>query len=254
MRKLYSPLLALSGAIATGAVWTVGQTGPQETNAHLCEFVGRYLPDTPPDCGALDLTVRVAGWLFVASLFVAIAKIAWIATGWRRGRRTKGAEAASVLEIHFDPANPARRFWSLEAPRDREGTRHPGVVHEYRVDIHNPTMRTIRNVSVTVEHAGDMGSRPTDAFLDKTWAQVFDLKPGCAELATILRWPHPKIQPGMLAGPSALCYGPIVVIASGDDIPPTCRIFWFDYQREPMIFDKLEPGEELRAIDRPTPV
>lgn len=251
MRKFYSPLLALSAAIATGAVWTVGQTGPKETNVHLCEFVGRYVPNTPSDCGALDLAVSVAGWLFVASLLIALAEAAWVVAGWRR---TKDKGASPVLEIHFDPANPARRFWSLEAPRDREGNRHPGVVHEYRVDIHNPTMRTIRNVSVTVEHAGQMSVRPVDAFLDKTWTQVCDLKPGCAELVAILRWPHPKVQPGMLAGPSALCYGPIVVTASGDDIPPTHRIFWFDYQREPMIFDKLEPGEELRAIDRPTPV
>ncbi|MCJ2085042.1 hypothetical protein MKK88_03405 [Methylobacterium sp. E-005] len=254
MRKLYSPLLAITGTVATGAVWTVGQTGPKETNAHLCEFVGRYVPGTPSDCGALDLAVSIVGWLFIASLLIALAEAAWIVAGWQGWRRAKDVGASPVLEIRFDPTNPARRFWSLEAPRDREGTRHPGVVHEYRVDIHNPTMRTIRNVSVTLEHAGDMGSRPADAFLDKTWTQVCDLKPGCFELVTILRWPYPKIQPGMLAGRSALCYGPLMVTASGDDIPPTRRIFWFDYQREPMIFDKLEPGEELRAIDRPTPV
>jgi len=41
----------------------------------------------------------------------------------------------------------------------------------------------------------------------------------------------------MLAGPSALEYGPIKVTVSADDVPPTVRVFQFDYQAEPMLFD-----------------
>jgi len=41
----------------------------------------------------------------------------------------------------------------------------------------------------------------------------------------------------MLADSSTLAYGPVKVTASGDDIQPTTRVFQFDYQREPMIFD-----------------
>ena len=72
---------------------------------------------------------------------------------------------------------------------------------------------------------------------DKDQSQRIDINPGCTELVTILRWPHPRIQAGMLAGPAALEYGPIVIVAGAEDTLPQRRVFQFDYQQTPMIFD-----------------
>jgi hypothetical protein len=68
-----------------------------------------------------------------------------------------------------------------------------------------------------------------------------DIKPGCSRLVPVIRWPHPKVQAGMLAGPSALEYGPVKVTASGDDAVPAVRVFEFDYQAEPMLYDLAVP-------------
>jgi hypothetical protein len=42
----------------------------------------------------------------------------------------------------------------------------------------------------------------------------------------------------MLAGRSAWGYGPIQVIASGDDVLPAERKFAFNYETEQMLFDE----------------
>jgi hypothetical protein len=143
----------------------------------------------------------------------------------------------SPLQIIFDPTNPARRFWSRESPKDEHGNKNPGVFWEYRVDIKNSSSKTIRNVSVTVEHIGRMPVRPIDTIFDKIGRASCDLKPGCSELVPVIRWPIPLIQAGMLADSSALAYGPVKITAAGDDVRPSIRTFHFDYQREPMLFD-----------------
>jgi hypothetical protein len=57
-------------------------------------------------------------------------------------------------------------------------------------------------------------------------------------LVPVIRWPIPKVQAGMLAGPTAFEYGPIKVTASADDTAPSVRKFKFDYQTEQMLFDE----------------
>jgi hypothetical protein len=153
--------------------------------------------------------------------------------------RVNRAQALTIwpLEIIFDPSNPARRFWSMESPRDENDNKRPGAFWEYRVEIKNNSQRTVRNVSVTVEHTGGMPLRPVDSIFDKNRKTSCDLKPGCSELIPIIRWPIPAIQAGMLAGSTALEYGPVTVMASADDARPTMRIFKFDYQAEPMLFN-----------------
>ena len=163
-------------------------------------------------------------------------------------RHRWSAAAGAALQIHFDPSNPAKRFWSFESPRDNDGNQLPGIFHEYRVAIFNPTAHTVRNVSVTVESLGLSGLRPYDAWFDKDRSARRDINPGCFELVPVLRWPHPKRQPGMLAEPSSLIgYGPLLVTASADDVAPATRQFWFSPEREPMLFDSLDPKEEERA-------
>jgi hypothetical protein len=155
----------------------------------------------------------------------------------RNPQNFSGSEPISPLEIIFDPRNPARRFWSLESPRDENGNKQPGTLYEYRVEIKNNSSKTMRNVSVTVEHLGAMPLRPVDSKFDRTGTVFCDIKPGTGELVSVVRWPHPKKQAGFLAGPSALEYGPIKVAVSADDVAPTTRLFQFDYQAEPMLFD-----------------
>jgi hypothetical protein len=165
------------------------------------------------------------------------------------GRKPKdvSSETSLPLEIVFDPANPAQRFWSRESPRDKNGHKLPGVFWEYRVGIRNNSQKTVHNVSVTVEHVGqNLPVRPVDAIFDKTRKTSCDLKPGTDELIPVIRWPIPIVQAGMLAGSTAFEYGPVRVTASGDDIPPTMRTFQFDYQSEPMIFDSLPPPPPIR--------
>ncbi len=166
-------------------------------------------------------------------------------TYWRLGQRPDHFEelpssndSASPLEIIFNSTNPAKRFWSTESPRDAAGNKKPGIFWEYRVEVKNCSSKTIRNVSVTVEHIGQqLPIRPMDTIFDKIKKTTCDLKPGCSELAPIIRWPIPIKQAGMLADKSALEYGPVKVTASGDDVLPKTRLFQFDYQQTPMIFD-----------------
>jgi hypothetical protein len=144
---------------------------------------------------------------------------------------------ASPLQIIFDPINTARRFWSLEPAKDKDGSPKPGSYWEHRIEIRNNSQRTLRNVSVTTEHLGQLPVRPADQIFDKIKKTSCDLKPGCSELVPVVRWPNPKIQAGMLADRSALEYGPIKVTASADDTAPCVRTFKFDYQTEQMLFD-----------------
>jgi hypothetical protein len=103
---------------------------------------------------------------------------------------------------------------------------------------------------VTAERTGQMPERPTDHFLDKTQKQTCDLKPRCSELVSLIRWPIPIRQVGMLAGESALAYGPIKVTVSGDDVKPATKVFRFDYQREPMISTaRMRIGVALCILD-----
>ena len=165
--------------------------------------------------------------------------------GW--GFRPTGE---SPLEIIFDPTNPARRFWSMESPVDDAGQRMPGAFWEYRVEIkNNSTMKTLKNVTVTTERLGRMPARPTDQAFDKVKKTSCDIKPQCSELVPVLHWPIPISQAGMLAGPSALEYGPIRVTAGADDVIAFVRTFSFDYQVEPMLFDYC--GSKSAAISSP---
>jgi hypothetical protein len=142
------------------------------------------------------------------------------------------------LEIIFDDTNPSRRFWSMESPVDNAGNKLPGAFWEYRVEIKNNSMQTLRNVSVTTERLGQLPQRPFDHMFDKIKEKKCDIKPQTSELVPVLRWPIPIRQSGMLAGPSALLgYGPLKITASADDVLPYIRTFNFDYQVEPMIFD-----------------
>jgi hypothetical protein len=63
MRRIAVLLLSIAGALIMGLIWTVGQTGLSDTNAHLCELFSRYLPDVSENCQASDWIVSGAGYL-----------------------------------------------------------------------------------------------------------------------------------------------------------------------------------------------
>jgi hypothetical protein len=138
------------------------------------------------------------------------------------------------LEIIFDPNNPSMLFWSMESPEYENGKPKSMPYWEYRVEIKNNSTKTLRNVSLTTAFIGPMPQRPADQPFDKIKKPSCDIKPWCSELVPVIRWPIPEIQPGMLIGED---YGPIKVTASADDTKPSIRIFKFDYQRTPMLFD-----------------
>ncbi|MGD1151556.1 MAG: hypothetical protein ABR911_01580 [Syntrophales bacterium] len=139
----------------------------------------------------------------------------------------------SPLEIIFDPQNLSGRFWSMVS---MEGV----AAWQYRVEIKNNSLKTLKNVSVTTEHIGQMPILPTDKVFTKTRKTSCDLKPKCSELVAVLHWPIPKKQPGMLSGKTALEYGPIRITAAADDALPTVKIFDFDYQTDQMLFERKQ--------------
>jgi hypothetical protein len=166
-------------------------------------------------------------WLFEASF----------REGQKLHRRIDELEQneASPLEILFDPNNTLGRFWSIETPECKYGPQSiPNW--EYRVEIKNNSSKTIRNVSLESEFIGQIPEGPFEHTFDKTNKTYCDLKPKCSAFITVLRWPA-RPQPGMLAGSGAVAYGPIKITASADDTKQSIRIFNFDYQKEPMIYD-----------------
>jgi len=184
-----------------GLIWTVGQTGLSDTNAHLCELFSRYLPDVSENCHASDWIVSGAGYLCIIAIGISILDLIWIFSK-RSDKPPSGTLSIFTdppIEIIFDPTNPAERFWSFESPRDEQGNKKPGIFLEYRVEITNRSSKTLRNASVTIEHIGKLPLRPTDTVFDKIRKTSCDLKPECSELAPVIRWPHPKTQAGMLA-------------------------------------------------------
>lgn len=168
-------------------------------------------------------------------VFSFIAVISWCTLYWSRPRFV--LHNPSLLEILFDPTNPARRFWSLESIPNPNNFEQHIPFNEYRVEIRNRSRtKTITNITVITEHIGPMPIRPALKQSDLTKQNIFTLDPGCSVLVPILRWPVYKFA-GMLAGDTALAYGPIRISASGENVKVVERVFNFDWQREPMIFD-----------------
>ncbi|MGA8221161.1 MAG: deaminase [Candidatus Acidiferrales bacterium] len=154
----------------------------------------------------------------------------------------------SPLEIIFDSSNPARRFWSVESVTNKEGEVLPGSILQYRVEIRNNSSKSVKNVSVTREHVGQMPIRPVDLIFDKTKKPVCDINPDHSELAVVFNWPIPTNPVGLLSGPTAREYGPIKLIASAADTLPTTKVFEFDYQQSPMLRELISNPAAERFV------
>lgn len=171
----------------------------------------------------------------VAALMI-IIPIGHTLSLWATQKRAS-VNSESPLEIIFEPLNPARRFWSLESSYD-DYNRLRATYWEHRVEIKNNSRVTLRNVTVLVERVGVLPNRPSAASFVRTKNDSCDINPGCSELAAVSRWPYPKKQVGMLCGESAWGYGPIKIIASAEDTPPTEVVYDFNYETEQMLFER----------------
>jgi hypothetical protein len=119
--------------------------------------------------------------------------------------------------------------------KDENGKQVAGSFWEYRALIKNTSLKTIRNVKVTVEAIGVMPSRPEPSQFDINKKHLIDLTPDEEALVLIRRWYNPPIVVGMAIGEGI--YGPIKMMASADDIQPTIKLFQFDPMQTPMIFE-----------------
>jgi hypothetical protein len=139
------------------------------------------------------------------------------------------------IKIIFDQTNPNRKFWSIEQMKDETGKPIPGSFWEYRALIKNASAKTLRNVKVTVEAIGPMPTRPEPSQFDINKKHLVDLNPEEEALVLVRRWYNPAIVAGMVCGTDM--YGPIKMTASADDVWPTMKLFHFDPERTPMIFE-----------------
>lgn len=167
------------------------------------------------------------------SLAFFVLLLGWPAIHWlARKRRPHG------LAVVFDVSNPNGKFWSKESPRDLSGNKQPGIIWEYRVEVKNESAATLRNVHATIEGKGAMPMRQQLAFFDINRSNNLDhLHPGETRMLTVLHWPIPEVQAGMMVGENA--YGPITVSVAADDVPTVYKTFSLNYQRTPMLLEAL---------------
>jgi hypothetical protein len=185
---------------------------------------------------ALVPSLSLAWWLFGSALVLVI----WLfESSFRMTHRlydTYGLwEGALPLGIIFDPSNAHRKFWSLEPNRDESGKQVAGAHWEYRAVIKNQTHRTIRNVKVIVEAIGPLPARPIQSVFDIDRKSIRDLAPREEALAIISSWYNPPLVAGMVCGEDA--YGPIKMTVLADDVLPTAKLFHFDPEKMPAVYE-----------------
>jgi hypothetical protein len=161
--------------------------------------------------------------------------LAWVAIRFSKEQIFKLFPLVSrPLKIIFDHANRGRKFWSIETAKDENG-KALGTYWEYRALIKNDSPNTLRNVKAVVEAIGPLPSRPQPSYFDINKQQLIDLHPEDEALVVIRRWFNPPIVVGMACGTDI--YGPIKMTVSANDVPPTTKLFHFDPERTPMIFE-----------------
>jgi hypothetical protein len=180
--------------------------------------------------------LSLAWWLFGG----AVVFIVWLfESSFRMTQRLQDKyglwEGELPLAIIFDPVNTNRKFWSLEPNRDENGKQVAGSFWEYRAVIKNQTHRTIRNVKVIVEAIGPLPARPIQSMFDIDRRLIRDLSPQEEALAIIRTWYNPVIVQGMVCGEDA--YGPIKMTVLADDVPPSTKLFHFDPEKMPAVYE-----------------
>jgi|SRR5476649_2735890 hypothetical protein len=127
---------SIAMALIMGLIWTVGQTGLSDTNAHLCELFGRYFAISE-NCQASDGIVTVAGFLCFISIVASLLSLAWIIAKKLDPEHTIPTPEVPSFEIIFDCQNPHKRFWSLEPEMQAPGLPTGRQCLEYRIKVRN---------------------------------------------------------------------------------------------------------------------
>jgi hypothetical protein len=219
MLRTVTLCFSIAGALIMGLIWTVGQTGLSETNAHLCELFGQYF-SISENCQASDVIVTIAGYLCLFAVTVALLDLAWIISKKTAPKTPVSITDAPSLEIIFDRQNLHKRFWSLEPEMEAPGKPTGRQCWEYRIKVRNSsTTKTIRNVRAEVELAGELPSMPTDLSFKKDGGPVRDLQPAHAEFVPFCWIRRP--QAGDAWGETARrFYSPMIITVRGDDVLP----------------------------------
>ena len=210
-----------------------------------------WRPQNPDRWGIINMIPHLSAWWLVSALVVLGV---WLfEASFRITERLNESIASALrsqgspLEIIFDPTNPGRTFWSIAPMKDENGKQIAGSFWEYRAVIKNKSFRTVRNVKVTVEAIGDMPARPEHSQFDINKKPLIDLTPNEETLAVIRRWFNPPIVEGMVGGGA---YGPIKMTASADDVLPTTKVFQFDPEQTPMIFELDTDAQKIHDTSR----
>ena len=147
------------------------------------------------------------------------------------------ADIKSPLEIVFDVNNPGQRFWKRKQGKDAGGNFIPVMaVRTYRVGIRNNSANTVRNVRVSIETLGELPIDPRDVGFQKE-KEHLDLPPQHIELVPVW-WVWPP-RAGDAWGPTAtILYGPLRVIARGDDIYPAQADFDYFTEKMPVLVQR----------------
>lgn len=143
-------------------------------------------------------------------------------------------EAKPVLEIEFDPADRKSHIRQEPAIMQTDHGLDRVIRTIYLVKITNVCGKTIRQVRVYGRYAGSVNStRPQRlSFFDGETDMT--LHPGMSGYAEALAF----FGNGIAAGdPVGEAMGPIEIVASGEDIHPTKRIFRINFSKDPVIFD-----------------
>jgi hypothetical protein len=186
--------LPLVGFIIT-LFWTVAQVAPSDMDKHLCEFIGRYMPEVPEDCQARDLIISIIQTAFYIVLFLFFVDMSIIC--FRKYQKWRcDTDISSPLPIYLDDhheSGPVEIVYDNECnfehksgyPYRRTSTailsgrpleRHS--VHEFYIGVHNKSLdKSIKNVRVFAE-CKRYGSL-FDAYLlcERTGSDAADIPP-----------------------------------------------------------------------------
>jgi hypothetical protein len=156
-----------------GLIWTVGQTGLSDTNAHLCEFFSRYFPDISENCPASDWIVTIAGYLFFVAVAIIVLDTFWIIFTWvsRKPRSTAASEQVKSLSYFYSTSHQLLSRISM-LPENVSDDDYNNLQHD--IDKWSQTLETyidqhlgVAEKSRLMESSGPLPFNPETGYREK---------------------------------------------------------------------------------------